>query len=139
MSVGGISLSDLASDPIDQDVQPDAGAPGQSLVATGLTPSEESVQFINAEVLDPPTQGNLSFVKPFADQVAVMVLEDGRSFLQGVEQVLVVTIAKAFEKILADNPTGAVALGEAQGLMAALPVYLTALADAAVKVRESTG
>jgi hypothetical protein len=131
-------LADLASDTPDQDAQSSAAAPDRSLLATGLTLSEQSVQFINAEVLDPPEQGSISFVKPFADQVAVMALEDGRSFLQGVEQVLVVVIAKAFEKVLANDPAGATAIAAAEGLMVGLPAYLSSLADAAVKVRNST-
>lgn len=59
---------------------------------------EESVSFINGEVLDPPTQGKISFVGPYADQTLVMALEDARSFLQGAEQIVLIALAKALAK-----------------------------------------
>lgn len=86
-------MADLASETADEDA-PLGAAAGD------LTPSEQAVRFINTEVLRPPEQGSISFVKPFAEQVAVMALEDGRSFLQGLEQVLLVAIAKALEQML---------------------------------------
>ncbi|MEE9453004.1 MAG: hypothetical protein V3V13_01305 [Paracoccaceae bacterium] len=64
------------------------------------TDNEKSVQFINAEVLDPPKQGSISFVKPFYEQTLVMALEDARSFVQGAEQILLVALAKALEKAI---------------------------------------
>jgi hypothetical protein len=59
---------------------------------------EESVSFINGEVLDPPTQGKISFVGPYAEQTLVMALEDARSFLQGAEQIVLIALAKALAK-----------------------------------------
>jgi hypothetical protein len=64
------------------------------------TDDEKTVQFINAEVLDPPTQGSISFVGPFLDQSLAMAVEDARSFVQGAEQILLVALAKALEKYL---------------------------------------
>lgn len=65
------------------------------------TPSEKTVQFINAEVLDPPAQGDISFVAPFYQQTLVMALEDARSFVQGAEQILLVAMAKLLNKVIA--------------------------------------
>jgi hypothetical protein len=64
------------------------------------TADEKTVQFINAEVLDPPSQGSISFVGPFLDQSLAMAVEDARSFVQGAEQILLVALAKALEKYL---------------------------------------
>jgi hypothetical protein len=120
---------------------------------SALTPSEQAVRFINSEVLNPPDQGTISFVKPFAEQVAVMALEDGRSFLQGLEQVLLVAIAKALEQLLAGGaapakaPVGPPADPDAlppanhalqaaeRMLQTTLPKFYSSLADTVVRVR----
>lgn len=75
-------------------------------MANAETPAEKSVQFINSEVLAPPTQDSIDFVKPYVDQTLAMALEDARSFLQGVEQILLVAIAKELAKLTA-GPAGA--------------------------------
>ena len=69
-------------------------------MADAQTPSEKSVQFINAEVLAPPKQDSISFVKPYVEQTLAMALEDARSFLQGAEQILLVALAKELEKLI---------------------------------------
>jgi hypothetical protein len=78
---------------------------GSAMTAPGAGPdpqtaAERSVQFINAEVLDPPAQGSVSFVGPYIDQTLAMALEDARSFVQGAEQILLVALAKALAKML---------------------------------------
>ncbi len=67
-------------------------ASGSSAKANTL--AEETVQFINAEVLDPPEQGNINFVGPYVAQVGAMALEDARSFLQGAEQIILAFLGK---------------------------------------------
>lgn len=119
----------------------------QAAPSGALTPAERSVRFINTEVLDPPKQGSISFVKPFADQVVVMALEDGRSFLQGVEQILLIFIAEVLKKLLASGaPAADVAaapvpgpgesLQAAQTLLRELGSFHASLADTAVRVRK---
>ena len=119
-------------------------------VDSSFTESKKVVQFINSEVLNPPKQGDLSFVKPFADQVGVMALEDARSFLQGVEQVLLVFIAKALEKVLAEVPapkpmapqtsdisskSAGEHLAAAESLLTVLPRFYESLAGTAMKLK----
>lgn len=67
---------------------------------TPQTPAEQSVQFINGEVLSPPKQDSISFVKPYAEQTVVMALEDARSFLQGAEQIVLAALGKALANYL---------------------------------------
>jgi hypothetical protein len=138
-------MADPASKTRDQEAPSGASVPA-------LTPSEQSVRFINSEVLAPPEQGSISFVKPFAEQVAVMALEDGRSFLQGMEQILLVAIAKALEKLLSGGaappevlavsgsdpgPLSSVnqALQAAERLLKTLPQFQASLADTVLRVR----
>ena len=116
-----------------------AGDPRDTSVGTSgptaSTPAEESVQFINGEVLNPPAQGDLEFAKPMAAQVAVMMSEDARSFIQGTEQVLVVAIARALDQMLeTDGAEGATTLAACENLMTLLPTFATDMATAATAV-----
>ncbi len=88
-----------------------------------MTDAEQSVRFINSEVLDPPQTGELSFVKPYADQVAAMMLEDARSFMQGSEQVMVIALARSLELILKKDPAGAAGLAAVESLMQKVPQF----------------
>ncbi|MDJ0826702.1 MAG: hypothetical protein QNJ16_14470 [Rhodobacter sp.] len=82
-----------------------SGTSGSSAQAS--TPAEETVQFINAEVLDPPKQGKVTFMGPYVAQVGAMALEDARAFLQGAEQILLAALAKALAEMLgSDGGTG---------------------------------
>ncbi len=92
-------------------------------VVAAETEAEQSVKFINAEVLDPPEVGKLSFVKPYADQVAAMMLEDARSFMQGSEQVMVIALARSLELILKKDPAGAAGLAAVESLMEKVPKF----------------
>lgn len=83
------------------------GGPGPGDGPDPQTPAEKSVQFINAEVLDPPAQGKMSFAGPYIDQTLAMALEDARSFLQGAEQILLVAMARALNNYLTTgSPVG---------------------------------
>jgi len=116
--------------------------PKQSAENTGptpTTPSEKSVAFINAEVLDPPEQGSISFVRPFYEQTLVMALEDARSFLQGAEQILLVALAKALEKYLSGGavapPEAAPGLEAIESMMGKLANFHATIAETATKNR----
>ena len=87
-------------------------------MADAQTPAEKSVQFINAEVLAPPKQDSISFVKPYVEQTLAMALEDARSFLQGAEQILLVALAKELEKLISGG-AGAVDPGLLANLQSA--------------------
>ena len=76
-------------------------------MANAQTPAEKSVQFINAEVLAPPKQDSISFVKPYVEQTLAMALEDARSFLQGAEQILLIALAKELEKLISGGAPAA--------------------------------
>jgi hypothetical protein len=127
------------------------------------TKAEKSVHFINAEVLDPPAQGDLSFVGPYLDQTLAMAAEDARSFVQGAEQILLIALAKALKMALAGGAEVAVQAGEAgsparldasapahptpsvevgtnglaaiQGMMASLSTFHASMAETALSVR----
>jgi hypothetical protein len=106
---------------------------------TPSTPAEKSVAFINAEVLDPPAQGSISFVGPFYQQTLVMALEDARSFLQGAEQILLIALAKALEKYLSG---GAVVAADSEpnlkpieNMMGSLANFHATMAETAFKHR----
>ena len=92
--------------------QSSAGGSGPGSGPDPQTKAEKSVHFINAEVLDPPVQGNISFVGPYLDQTLAMAAEDARSFVQGAEQILLVALAKALAMALGEGgaleaPSGA--------------------------------
>ncbi|MCX8508031.1 MAG: hypothetical protein ORN49_03985 [Rhodobacteraceae bacterium] len=105
--------------------EPGGGAPEGGGPSDGPDPrdaDDKSVQFINAEVLDPPKQGSLNFVGPYVDQTLAMALEDARSFLQGAEQILLVVLAKVAEKYLGGGSAPPVALGSDTAADAPAPV-----------------
>jgi hypothetical protein len=133
---------------------PDRNAPHGAAAST-LTPGEQAVRFVNSEVLDPPSQGSISFTKPYAEQVAVMAFEDGRSFLQGLEQILLVAIAKGLEKLLSggggaaasgpsqhnavSQPNVSQALQAAERMLTVLPQFHATLAETVTRVRVNNG
>ncbi len=83
--------------------QSSASAGGSGSGPDPQTKAEKSVHFINAEVLDPPAQGGISFVGPYLDQTLAMAAEDARSFVQGAEQILLVALAKALAMALGEG------------------------------------
>lgn len=128
-----------------------AGAATANASPTGgaLSLTEQAVRFTNSEVLNPPKQGDISFVQPFAKQITVMALEDGRSFLQGAEQILLVAIAKALSELLGDasglanagnlqgpRPGASRALEAAERMLTILPQFHASLAETALKFTE---
>lgn len=100
------------------------------------TDDEKTVQFINAEVLDPPTQGSISFVGPYLDQTLAMAVEDARSFVQGAEQILLVALAKALEKALSGGAAPPLAAVSAEAAPAAVFPVATPAPDAGLKAIE---
>ncbi len=136
----------MSTDPSDPDAAP-VGALSHRLAAPApsgsgpdpQTAAEKSVQFINAEVLDPPAQGDITFVGPFYQQTLVMALEDARSFVQGAEQILLIALAKVLEKYI--NPVGAqVNAADPKPALADAPApasHTTPAPDAGLKAIES--
>lgn len=68
---------------------------GNTPATEAATVTEQEVEFINAEVLQPTVTPITGMAKPMADQAAAMMIQDMQSFLQGNEQVLTIAIAKA--------------------------------------------
>lgn len=87
------------------------------------TPTEQEVEFINAEVLQPDVTPITGMAKPMADQAAAMMIQDTQSFLQSNEQVLTIAIAKAAALML-NEATAATG----QAALTAYATFLTSLA-----------
>lgn len=96
--------------------------------------AEESVKFINKEVLNPSVTPIEGTAKPLADQAAAMMIQDARTFLQGNEQVLTVAIAKATQMAL--NPTPNISKVGNEALQS-LGTVLDKLTDFSTKVGTS--
>lgn len=65
------------------------------------TPTEASVQFINQEVLAPPTTSPMAASsKLMIDQATGMMAQDLQSFLKGFEQISLVAISRLANNIL---------------------------------------
>lgn len=90
-----------------------------------VTPTEQEVQFINAEVLQPQVTPITGMAKPLADQAAAMMIQDTQSFLQGNEQVLTIAIAQAAALMLNETTaaTGKAALEEYAKFLGELATY----------------
>ncbi|MFV0302507.1 MAG: hypothetical protein ACK5IP_16835 [Paracoccus sp. (in: a-proteobacteria)] len=88
----------------------------------------QNVEWLNGQVLAPAKSAPPDFSAPYADQVAAMLLEDMRAYLQGTEQVLVVATARSLDLILQDNPAGEQGLKAVGTMMKELPSYAGAIA-----------
>jgi hypothetical protein len=118
-------------------VLPDTVAAAGSEKPEASTKSEKSVAWINGEVLDPPAESPPNFSRPYADQIAAMMVEDARAFMQGTEQVLVIAISRALAQIIETNGNkGTVALQKCEELMEKLPTFGTSVAATAKTVLE---
>ena len=63
-------------------------------------------------------------LKPMADQAAAMMVEDTRTFMQGMEQILTMAFAKASSMVLeGEQEQGAAAIATFTALMQNLPVF----------------
>jgi hypothetical protein len=76
--------------------------------ATATTPAEKSVQFVNAEVLSPPTASPMGGVaKVMIEQSAGMMVQDLQSFLKGFEQVGLIALSRLANNLLTyGSPSG---------------------------------
>lgn len=103
---------------------------------TAVTVTEQEVEFINAQVLQPEVTPITGMAKPLADQAAAMMIQDMQSFLQGNEQVLTIAIAKAAAMMLneATAPTGKEALQEYAEFLTKLAGYSTIIGTSATKI-----
>ncbi|MDR6514461.1 hypothetical protein [Chryseobacterium camelliae] len=69
--------------------------------ANAVTPAEQTVQFINAEVLAPPTASPMSgMAKVMIDQSAGMMVQDLQSFLKGFEQLGLIALSRLANNLL---------------------------------------
>ncbi len=103
--------------------------------SSGLQVVEETVKFVNGEVLAPPKTDLMNMAKPIADQAAAMMIQDMRGFLQGTEQILTVAIARALNQILeSDGLIGTTALNKCEELMTKLPVFASEISESAIQI-----
>ena len=122
-------MSDDRDTNIDRELGGDTQPPAPP---NASTKSEKSVAWINGEVLDPPTPNPPAFIRPYADQIAAMMVEDARTFMQGTEQVLVIAISRALNQIIeSDGLLGETARTKCESLMEKLPHYRKAGASTA--------
>lgn len=115
---------------------PGTGAGTGSDPVPATTPTEQEVEFINAEVLQPEVTPITGMAKPLADQAAAMMIQDTQSFLQSNEQVLTIAIAKAAALMLneATAATGQAALQEYATFLTSLSTYSAAVGTTATAI-----
>ncbi|MEA3010244.1 MAG: hypothetical protein QOJ91_1936 [Sphingomonadales bacterium] len=103
----------------------------EASVTPGLAMMEEAVRFTSAQVLD-PTRGLSGAVLPtgmdlganaLAEQAAVMMIQDMRSFLQSMEMIMVPAAASALSQSLEGDPAGAATLTLIQSTMGELSSF----------------
>ncbi|WP_027381238.1 hypothetical protein [Chryseobacterium daeguense] len=72
------------------------------------TPAETAVEFVNAEVLAPPTASPMGGVaKVMIEQSAGMMVQDLQSFLKGFEQVGLIALSRLANNLLTyGSPSG---------------------------------
>lgn len=76
--------------------------------AVATTPAEKAVEFVNAEVLSPPTASPMGGVaKVMIEQSAGMMVQDLQSFLKGFEQVGLIALSRLANNLLTyGSPSG---------------------------------
>ncbi len=94
--------------------------------------TDDSVIFINEQVLKPDANPMSVGAKQIADQAAAMMVQDMRSFLQGNEQVLTIAIARSLNKVVeSDGADGSKALAICEELLLKLPKFAEAIGASA--------
>lgn len=69
--------------------------------ANAVTPVEKAVQFVNAEVLSPPTAAPMGgMAKVMMDQSAGMMVQDLQSFLKSFEQLGLIALSRLANNLL---------------------------------------
>ncbi len=69
--------------------------------AVATTPAEKAVEFVNAEVLSPPTASPMGGVaKIMIEQSTGMMVQDLQSFLKSFEQVGLVALSRLANNLL---------------------------------------
>jgi hypothetical protein len=72
-----------------------------SQTPTASTPAEKAVEFVNAEVLSPPTAAPMGGIaKVMIEQSTGMMVQDLQSFLKGFEQVGLIALSRLANNLL---------------------------------------
>ncbi|WDE08824.1 hypothetical protein SG34_033570 [Thalassomonas viridans] len=102
----------------------------------GIQTTQDAVEFINQQVLQPDIKPIQGTAKPMVDQAAAMMVQDMRSFIQSNEQMMTIALAKA-AKLATNELTvkeGKTAIETITSAIGQLPAYATAIGSAASQI-----